>query len=940
MSVLPNRAQDPATVLDWLRARVSPGAHLQMDSREIRHGDVFVACAGLRSDGRHFIAQALAQGAGAVVYEAADAQTGDVPGPALAVPGLRAMLGELADRWYGQPSAAMSVVAITGTNGKTSCVQWIARALTRLGRPCGTLGTLGAMLPDGRSLGGTLTTPDVVSVHRALAAMRDAGAAAVALEASSIGLDQGRLDGVRIKVAGFTNLTRDHLDYHGTMERYEASKAVLFRRAGLSAAIINADDQAGRRIGADLPAGLVRTYALDDGQADIRARDLQAMAQGQVFALAMPDGEAQIITRLLGRHNVYNLLLVAGVLSALGFPLAQISRQLTEAAPVDGRMQVVEPPTAGIPTAGVPAAGPMVVVDYSHTPDSLERALDALRPVVRARRGRLVCVFGCGGERDPGKRPQMGRIAAVGADRIIVTSDNPRGEVPEAILQEIMLGVPVGAQVQVRVDRAQAILHAIWSSAAEDVVLLAGKGHETYQEIEGRKLPFDDREWARLALLLPHVPAVSTDTRSIGRGELFLALSGDNFDGHDYLAQARSAGACAAVVARRVADCDLPQLVLGDTRIALGRIGTAWRARFALPVIAVTGSNGKTTTKEMVSAILAAWQGEENRLATAGNFNNDIGVPLTLLRLRQRHRAAVFELGMNHPGEIACLAEMAAADVALVNNAQREHQEFMHGVQAVARENGAAIAALPSDGVAVYPGDDAYTWVWDELAGTRRKLRFGLAPGVEIYAQNVSSDAAGSRCEVVTPLGRIELVLPVPGLHNLRNALAALACGLAAGASLEVAARALASFSAVKGRMQRKAMGDGTVLIDDTYNANPDSVRAAIDVLATLAGPRALVLGDMGEVGDDGPAMHREVGEYARSRGIEALFTLGDATRVSADAFGQDAHACGTVDEVLAALRKQAYASILVKGSRFMRMERVVQGLAAQGQGGGGAHAA
>jgi murE/murF fusion protein len=928
-------AADAAQVLAWLRARVAAGAHLRLDSREIQPGDVFVACAGLRSDGRHYIAQALAQGAGAAIYEADGAQAGDMPDAALPVQGLRTMLGELADQWYGQPSATLSVVAVTGTNGKTSCVQWIAHALTRLGRPCGTLGTLGAMLPDGQLLGGTLTTPDVLSVHRALAAMRDAGAAAVALEASSIGLEQGRLDGVRIKVAGFTNLTRDHLDYHGTMERYEASKAALFRHEGLSAAIVNIDDEAGRRIAASMPADRVRTYALDDGRADIRARDLHAVAQGQVFALAMPDGEAQIITPLLGRHNVHNLLLVAGVLSALGFPLAQISRQLIEAASVDGRMQIVEP----LPVVE-PAAGPMVVVDYSHTPDSLERALAALRPVVQARGGKLACVFGCGGERDAGKRPQMGRIAAVGADRVVVTSDNPRGEVPQTIIEEIMLGVPVGTAVETQVDRAQAILHAIWTSAAEDVVLLAGKGHETYQEIEGRKLPFDDREWARLALLLPSVPALSTDTRRIGQGELFLALSGDNFDGHDYLAQAQSAGACAAVVAHPVADCAMPQLVLGDTRLALGRIGAAWRVRFTLPVVAVAGSNGKTTTKEMVSAILAAWQGEENRLATAGNFNNDIGVPLTLLRLRPRHRAAVFELGMNHPGEIACLAAMAAADVALVNNAQREHQEFMHSVEAVARENGAAIAALPPGGVAVYPGDDAYTRVWDELAGARRKLRFGLAPGAEVYAQNIETDASGSRCEVNTPLGRVALTLAVPGLHNLRNALAALACGLAAGAPLDVAARALASFDAVNGRMQRKATDGGAVLIDDTYNANPDSVRAAIDVLATLAGPRALVLGDMGEVGDNGPAMHREVGEYARRRGIEALFTLGDATRLSAESFGQGARACGTVDEILAGLRKQAYASILVKGSRFMRMERVVQGLAAQGQGTGGAHAA
>jgi murE/murF fusion protein len=928
-------ADDAAQVLAWLRARVNDAAHLCLDSREIGEGDVFVACAGLRSDGRHYIAQALAQGAGAVIYEADGAELVENISNALAVQGLRGLLGELADQWYGQPSATLSVVAVTGTNGKTSCAQWIARALTNMGRPCGTMGTLGSMLSDGSLLGGTLTTPDVLSVHRTLAAMRDAGMVAVALEASSIGLEQGRLDGVRIKVAGFTNLTRDHLDYHGSMERYEASKAMLFQRDGLSAAIINTDDAAGRRLVDSLPANLVRSYALDDAKAAIRARDVHTDAQGQVFSLAMPDGEAQIITRLLGRHNVYNLLLVAGVLSALGLPLAQISRQLIETQPVDGRMQIVDP----LPVVE-PGAGPLVVVDYSHTPDSLERAVAALRPVAQARGGKLVCVFGCGGERDAGKRPLMGRIAAVGADLTIITSDNPRSESPRAIIEQIMLGVPVGSQVEIQPDRAQAVLHAIWLAAAEDVVLLAGKGHETYQEIEGRKLPFDDREWARLALLLPQVPALSTDTRRIGKGELFLALSGDNFDGHEYLAQAQASGACAAVVAHGVPGSDLPQLVLGDTRLALGRIGAAWRARFNLPVVAVTGSNGKTTTKEMVSAILAAWQGEENRLATAGNFNNDIGVPLTLLRLTPRHRAAVFELGMNHPGEIAYLAEMAVAGVALVNNAQREHQEFMHTVEAVARENGAAIAALPADGVAVYPGDDAYTGIWDELAGVRRKLRFGLAPGVEVYARNIESDASGSRCEVVTPLGSAALALPVPGQHNLRNALAAIACGLAAGASLQVAVQALGAFNAVNGRMQRKAMDGGAVLIDDTYNANPDSVRAAIDVLATLAGPRALVLGDMGEVGNNGPAMHREVGEYARGRGIDALFTLGEASRLSAEAFGPGARACGSVEEIVAGLREQAYASILVKGSRFMRMERVVQELTSNNQNKGSEHAA
>lgn len=940
---LSNPVATVAETVAWLHSRVSLTAHLKLDSRDIEPGDVFVACPGLSSDGRLYIEKALALGASAVLFEAPANEAVQAVAdhaPMLPVTGLRSLLGELADTWYGRPSAALAVVAVTGTNGKTSSVQWIAHALSRNDKPCGTIGTLGAVLPDGRTLGGDLTTPDVLTVHRTLAAMRDAGAKAVAMEASSIGIEQGRMDGVRVALAAFTNLTRDHLDYHGTMERYEAAKARLFRWPGLTAAVINADDEAGRRLIADLPAGMAMGYSLSEDPeipAGMRARELQATAQGQIFTLVSPHGEAQIVTRLLGAHNVSNLLLVAGVLYQLGLPFAQIARELAATDPVDGRLQTVEPVAQS--TQADAGRGPLVVVDYAHTPDALSRALSALRAVATARAGRLVCLFGCGGERDPGKRPVMGRIAADLADHVVVSSDNPRTESPEAIVEQILTGIPDTVCPDVQVDRARAIMQTIWAAAPDDVVLLAGKGHETYQDIGGEKLPFDDREWARLALLLPQVKGVSTDTRRIGEGELFVALVGENFDAHNYLDQAEARGACAAVVAHAMPEARLPQLVLGDTRIALMRIGAAWRARFALPVVAVTGSNGKTTTKEMISAMLAEWQGEGNRLATAGNLNNDIGVPLTLLRLRPEHRAAVFELGMNHPGEIAQLAAIAAPTVTLVTNAQREHQEFMHSVEAVARENGAAISALPEDGVAVYPGDEPYSSIWDALAEPRRVLRFGLQPGLDVYAEQIIADVNATRCRVVTPVGVADLALPVPGLHNLRNALAAIASAIAAGAPLEGAVRALARFSPVAGRMQHKSMSDGTLLIDDTYNANPDSVRVAVDVLARMAGMRILVLGDMGEVGDNGPAMHVEVGNYAREQGLDALITLGEASRAAAAAFGVGAHACASVDEVVAALRGLRPSCVLVKGSRFMRMERVVtafslnDGTAAKGQG-------
>lgn len=393
---------DLTHVLEWLRERVSPQADLYLDSRAVSAGDVFVACPGGAVDGREFIAQAFARGAAVVLCEAPAPLDVQADARVYEVHQLRTLLGRLADEWYQQPSAALSVVAITGTNGKTSCAQWISQALNESGRPCGTIGTLGTILPNGKSLGGDLTTPDVLTVHRALALMRDAGAKVVALEASSIGIEQGRLDGVRIEIAGFTNLTRDHLDYHGSMSHYEAAKVKLFQWQGLAAAIINADDAAGERLLNTLPEALALGYS-QKMTAAFTVRHMQATALGQVFTLISPEGEVQIVTSLLGAHNVSNLLLVAGVLFKLGWTLPQIANSLAELRPVDGRLQVVVPVTL---SHGASAdRGPLVVVDYSHTPDALERALQALRPVADARGGRLICLFGCGGDRDPGKRP-------------------------------------------------------------------------------------------------------------------------------------------------------------------------------------------------------------------------------------------------------------------------------------------------------------------------------------------------------------------------------------------------------------------------------------------------------------------------------------------------------------------------------------------------------
>ncbi len=378
-------------------------------------------------------------------------------------------------------------------------------------------------------------------------------------------------------------------------------------------------------------------------------------------------------------------------------------------------------------------------------------------------------------------------------------------------------------------------------------------------------------------------------------------------------------------------DLNVPALVVTDTRIALGQIAHYWRQQFTLPLIGVTGSNGKTTVKEMIAAILDAACGAERYLATRGNFNNDIGVPLTLLRLTPACKAAVIELGMNHPGEIAVLSAIAQPTVGLVNNAQREHQEFMESVEAVARENGAVLAHLPADGIAVFPADDTYTSLWREYAGLRKTLTFGFSADADVRCSYKVNDF-GSELSIVSGRQRFVIDLAAAGVHNVRNALAAIACTLAIGIAQDAIVRGLQAFAPVSGRLQRKTAVNGALIIDDTYNANPDSVRAAIDVLAQAAAPRILVLGDMGEVGNEGRLYHEEIGVYARANGIEHVLTMGDLATYTASAFGAGAHHyenLETLNDALAAV-VHAHATVLIKGSRFMKMERVVQHLVNQ----------
>ena len=472
-----------------LPAGFNPVIHgMSADSRDLREGDAFIALAGASTHGLRFANQACAAGVSAILFETPAPANAALPANAVAVDGLRGKLGRMASRFYGEPSQALQMTGVTGTNGKTSTVQLLAQALSLRDRVVGTIGTLGAGL-YGQHVAGERTTPDVIAVHRLLAQMREQGASHVAMEVSSHALDQGRVDDVAFRIAVFTNLSRDHLDYHATMASYALAKSKLFAWPTLQAVVINLDDEFGLHLFGNIAEGVQRIGVSSRGakNALLRAEGIQLSPQGLQFTLAEGAAGLRVESALLGRFNIDNLLAVAGTLRALGWSLRAVADALPQLSPVDGRMNRV----------GGERGQPLVVVDYAHTPDALEQALSSLREHTP---GRLTCVFGCGGDRDRGKRPQMAAIAERGADRIIVTDDNPRSESGNAIVADILSGFSDGAVLQVERDRAAAIALALEGAGDNDILLIAGKGHESYQEIAGAKYPFDDLAVARAAL--------------------------------------------------------------------------------------------------------------------------------------------------------------------------------------------------------------------------------------------------------------------------------------------------------------------------------------------------------------------------------------------------------------------------------------------------------
>ncbi|MCM2253011.1 MAG: UDP-N-acetylmuramoyl-L-alanyl-D-glutamate--2,6-diaminopimelate ligase [Ramlibacter sp.] len=485
----------PGEAAAWLRGRVTGTLHC--DSRKVAAGDGFIAWPGAATDGRMHVHSALAQGAAACLVERDGVEAFDFDLPAVAMYArLKAATGPIAAVYFGAPSERLDVLAVTGTNGKTSTAWWLGQALSNVRSPggaqapyaCGLIGTLGMGRPPHVDATG-LTTPDPVLLQHRLRRFLDDGLAACAIEASSVGIVERRLDGTRIRLAVFTNFSQDHLDYHRTMDTYWQAKAELFRWPGLRAAVINLDDEKGQALAQTLAPGIDLWTTSCESPARLWARDIDYGEHGLRFTVCEGEQQQPLATRLIGQYNASNLLGVIAAMRALGIGLADAVNACGNLLPVPGRMECLREP-----------GKPVVAVDYAHTPDALDKALAALQPLARARGGLLWCVFGCGGERDPTKRPLMAAVVEKNADRVVVTSDNPRGEKPENIISQILLGLSHDECVQVQADRALAIAETVAAAAPQDVVLLAGKGHEDYQEVAGVKHPFSDKAHAQAAL--------------------------------------------------------------------------------------------------------------------------------------------------------------------------------------------------------------------------------------------------------------------------------------------------------------------------------------------------------------------------------------------------------------------------------------------------------
>ncbi len=961
-----------------------PISGITADSRAVEKGDLFVAVRGVTTDGHKYLRDAMAKGCAAVLLED-EQQLPDINDPpaAVIVEDSRKALGYVAAAFYDHPAENLRLIGITGTNGKTTTSYLIEAMIKKAGGQPGVIGTVNYRY-NGVELAAPFTTPEAHILQGLLRQMADAGVTHVVMEVSSHALAQDRLAGLMFDVAIFTNLSRDHLDFHMDLNSYFASKKRLFLdklKDDGQAVIVEENSPApnhhcwGKKLANELAespgrprqkprriitCGLGRECA-------VQATEFICNRQGIKAKIHTPKGDFQLKSPLLGEFNLKNLLAGTGVGMALQYDCDLIRAGLSETCKIPGRLERINP-----------GDDPAVFVDYAHTPDALEKVLQTLR---RLAPDRLICVFGCGGDRDAGKRPIMGETAGRLCDIALVTSDNPRTEPPDKIMTEIEEGLkrsPLKRRETAAFfrdktgytlinSRRQAIKTAVRSARRDDIVLISGKGHECYQIINTGKIFFDDRQETRAVLQKRRNPAwtleqvlsategrllnrqpefcrlhnISTDSRTIAPGDLFLCLTGPRFDGLDFMSDAVGKGAAAIIVDRRPAILPVvPLILVSDTLKALGDLAAFRRSRMQnLQVLAVTGSTGKTTVKEMAAAIIAT---KHKVLKTRGNYNNLIGLPLSLLAVNSDHEAAVLEMGMNRPGEIARLTEIADPDISCITNIQEAHLEGLENIKGVARAKGELFSGTGKSGVLIVNNDDPMVRAQAD-GRDLAKISFGRRRGAFVRATHLRSRGMEGISFTLHIGGKKERITSkAAGGHNVMNSLAAAALAHALGMTIKEIAAGLELFKPGAKRSLIKRLPVGLNLIDDSYNANPASMLAGLETLHELKKNRRAmaILGDMLELGTKSDAAHRNLGKTVAGFAIDYLAVTGAYAAEVAQAarstgmplehariFTRKDEIVDWIGRLLNAGKLAADDWLLVKGSRGMRMETIVTAL-------------
>lgn len=917
------------------------------DSRKVEKGFLFAALPGVKADGIDFLPQAVENGAVAAIFPKT-AKVPDLPVIGIFVDDVRLTLAKMAAVFYApQPE---TVVAVTGTNGKTSTANFTRQLWEKAGRKAACIGTLGVVTEKGIEYG-SLTTPDSVTLHKELHSLFEQGYHHTAIEASSHGLDQHRIDGIRLAAAAFTNITRDHLDYHKTMENYLEAKLKLFDRPLSSGKVVlNADIPEYPQIKEFcLKRGLT---VLDYGKKAEKIKLVEARHEtdGQHLELEVFGQKYSVHLPLAGTFQAMNAL------CSLGLALATMNIN-ENAADYVAALATLKGAPGRLEFVGKRKNGASVYVDYAHTPDALETILTALRPHTTKK---LHVVFGCGGDRDPGKRPQMGAICNDLTDVAYVTDDNPRSEDPTMIRAAILPACPKGINIG---NRALAIRTAVAGLEEGDILVLAGKGHETGQLIKGVMHPFNDREEARKAITEADTPlwtaeeiaqatngkaienfdvyGLSIDTRTIKKGDLFIALKGEKSDGHNHAAEALAKGAAGVLVSSLPAGVSGNRaIIVEDTMKALEAMAHTARHRSNAKIIGVTGSSGKTSTKEMLKTALIS-VGKTH--TTLGNLNNNIGMPLTLARMPKDTDFAVIEMGISHTGEMTEMTKIAEPDIAMITMIGTAHCEFFKTRADTAFAKAEIFKGMNADGIAfLNADDDQYPLLKKEAqkCGLKDIRSFGTTADDDIVLLHTADIGDGTQISARIKDQSYTYMLRLAGRHQVQNSLGVIGILSALNIDMPTALQALGQLQPVKGRGQRFEipLADGAfTLIDDAYNANPESMQAGIRVLGSIkpknGGRRIAVIGDMLELGDQARQLHTNLAADLIENKVDKVYTVGENSGALFDALPAEMQGMKKpVSDELAPLIKQEIKSgdiVLVKGSFGSKMAKIVEALKA-----------